>query len=80
MSFAAVNQISCNSLGYEQLQKSKVSLKDYFENVNIIKMNLLNCAVIVTFKALATFSEHILPAMLPLFAERMLCIHVLKFN
>ena len=41
MSLAAVNQITCNSLRYEQLQKSKDSLKDCFENVNITKMNLL---------------------------------------
>ena len=75
MSLAAVNQILCNSLGYEQLQKSKDSLKDCFENVNIIKMNLLNLAVIVTFKALATLSEHIVPAMLPLFAERMIYMY-----
>ena len=33
MSLAAVNQILCNSRGYERLQKSKDSLKDCFENV-----------------------------------------------
>ena len=31
----------CNSWGYERLQKSKDSLKDCFENVNIWKMNPL---------------------------------------
>ena len=30
---------ACNSWGYEQLQKSKDSLKDCFENVNIILWN-----------------------------------------
>ena len=34
-SLAAVNQILCNLLGYERLQKSIDSLKDCFENVNI---------------------------------------------
>ena len=35
LSLAAVNQILCCSLGYERLQKSKASLKDCIENVNI---------------------------------------------
>ena len=35
VSLAAVNQILCNSRGYERLQKSKDSLKDCFENVNM---------------------------------------------
>ena len=35
VSLAAVNQILCNSRGYERLQKSKDSLEDCFENVNI---------------------------------------------
>ena len=36
VSLAAVNQILCISWGYERLQKSKDSLKDCFENVNIL--------------------------------------------
>ena len=35
VSLAAVNQILCNSWGYERLQKSKDSLKAYFVNANI---------------------------------------------
>ena len=35
VSLAAVNQILCNSLGYERLQKSKDSFIDCFETVNI---------------------------------------------
>ena len=35
VSLAAVNQNLCSSLGYERLQKSRDSLKDCFENVNI---------------------------------------------
>ena len=34
VSLAAVNHF-CNSWGYESLQKSKDSLKDFVENVNI---------------------------------------------
>ena len=40
-SLAAVNQILCNSWGYEQLQKSKDSLKDCFENVTKQSNSLL---------------------------------------
>ena len=35
VSLAAVNQILCNSLGYERLQKSKDSFIGCFETVNI---------------------------------------------
>ena len=35
VSLATVNQILCDSWGYERLQKSKDSLKACFENVNI---------------------------------------------
>ena len=35
VSLAAVNQIMYRSWGYERLQKSKDSLKAWFENVNI---------------------------------------------
>ena len=41
VSLAVVNQMLCNSWGYERLQKSKDSLKDCFENVNIVIANML---------------------------------------
>ena len=41
VSLAAVNKILCNSWGYELMQKSKDSLKNCFENVNIVIWRLM---------------------------------------
>ena len=40
MSLASVNHILCNSRHFERLQKSKASIKDCFENVNILQFTV----------------------------------------
>ena len=52
LSLAAVNQILGNPRGYERLQKSKDSLKDWLENVNIRYWGNLNWVIIQHIKGL----------------------------